>query len=164
MGKKTRPVCRNETKQNCVTIWNTNPDGEKVWAGENECTPVTWLNCQDEEYDASFESMESVCVDDEIIPYTSTAPANTIQSTCLTKTFTLQRTCVAQPARRVCVKHRYQSCGPNMDAYCIPTNLVEPRQESVHQEKCLFEQNGDEVGKNVHHDHHHEHHDDHGHH
>ncbi len=35
----------NVTRQDCVTKWVVTGTGEKVWAGNEQCTPVTWLNC-----------------------------------------------------------------------------------------------------------------------
>merc|ERR1712080_26400 len=143
--KKTRPVCRNETKLNCATIWNTDANGVKVWSGKEDCTPVTWLKCEDEEYDASYTTMESLCVDDEVIPYTISVPNTFIQPQCLRQTFSLQQKCRTLEPATQCVSHSYHECGPNMEPVCEPTDLVEPQQEWVHQEKCLFETNGDEV-------------------
>ena len=34
---KLEPRCRNVTKQDCVTKWELNAQGRKVWAGNEEC-------------------------------------------------------------------------------------------------------------------------------
>ena len=34
---KLEPRCRNVTKQDCVTKWELNSQGRKVWAGNEEC-------------------------------------------------------------------------------------------------------------------------------
>ena len=39
---KMLPECRNVTKQNCVTLWETDEAGNKQWAGTDSCEPVTW--------------------------------------------------------------------------------------------------------------------------
>ena len=39
------PRCVNVTRQDCVTKWVVTGNGEKVWAGNELCKPVTWLNC-----------------------------------------------------------------------------------------------------------------------
>ena len=69
---KMLPECRNVTKQNCVTLWETDPEGKQVagyyryyryyriidiiditistlrqvWAGNEACEPVTWQECK----------------------------------------------------------------------------------------------------------------------
>ena len=62
---KMLPECQNVTKQNCVTLWETDPDGKQVrlrtemrcrkwnwkkmfqvWAGTDACEPVTWQECE----------------------------------------------------------------------------------------------------------------------
>jgi len=42
---KKMPVCRNVTKQQCDTKWVVNEQGEKVWAGNENCEEVTWEDC-----------------------------------------------------------------------------------------------------------------------
>merc|ERR1712110_983137 len=43
---KKVPECRNVTKQNCVTLWETDEQGNQVWAGKEGCEPVTWQECK----------------------------------------------------------------------------------------------------------------------
>ena len=35
----------NVTRQDCVTKWVVTATGEKVWDGNELCTPVQWQNC-----------------------------------------------------------------------------------------------------------------------
>jgi len=66
---KTRQVPKNFTKQLCNTVWKTNSDGEKVWAGEDGCEDVVWLGFEEEEYEAVLRTTETECIDDTEIPY-----------------------------------------------------------------------------------------------
>jgi hypothetical protein len=82
---KMRPVCHNETKLNCITLWTMDGKGNKVrvrkcgqndrntscqvWAGKDQCEEVNWLKCNQEPYQANFNTMKSVCEDDGKIPY-----------------------------------------------------------------------------------------------
>merc|ERR1712121_165793 len=43
---KQMPKCHNVTKQNCVTKWETDVNGKQVWAGNEDCEPVTWKECK----------------------------------------------------------------------------------------------------------------------
>ena len=66
---KTRPVCHNETKLNCITLWTMDAKGNKVWAGKDQCEEVNWLKCVQEPYQANFTTMKSLCQDDGEVPY-----------------------------------------------------------------------------------------------
>ena len=44
--QKMFPECRNVTKQNCETLWETDAEGNQVWAGKENCQPVTWQECK----------------------------------------------------------------------------------------------------------------------
>merc|ERR1711874_805057 len=41
---KTKYDCQNVTKQHCTSLWKVE-DGEKVWAGNDDCKDVTWEEC-----------------------------------------------------------------------------------------------------------------------
>ena len=43
---KMMPECKNVTKQHCVTKWKTDAAGKQVWAGNEDCEPVTWRECK----------------------------------------------------------------------------------------------------------------------
>ena len=51
--KKTKPEehekvhyeCKNVTKQHCTSLWKV-VNGEKVWAGNDDCKDVTWEECE----------------------------------------------------------------------------------------------------------------------
>ena len=40
------PKCENVTRQDCVTKWEVRTGGRKVWAGNEDCKPVTWMKCE----------------------------------------------------------------------------------------------------------------------
>ena len=41
---KTRYNCENVTRQQCTSLWKM-VNGEKVWAGNDDCRDVTWEEC-----------------------------------------------------------------------------------------------------------------------
>ena len=68
---KLFPNCRNVTKQSkfprcltarltvcsaldCVTLWETDDKGEQIWAGTEQCEPVTWQECELVEKEVQF--------------------------------------------------------------------------------------------------------------
>jgi hypothetical protein len=40
-----KPVCKEVTKEQCDTKWVVNEQGKKVWAGNENCQPITWEDC-----------------------------------------------------------------------------------------------------------------------
>ena len=38
----------------CVTNWETDKYGKQVWAGTEQCEPVTWQECELKEKDVKF--------------------------------------------------------------------------------------------------------------
>ena len=42
---KTRYTCENVTRQQCTSLWKV-VNGEKVWAGNDDCRDVTWEECK----------------------------------------------------------------------------------------------------------------------
>ena len=57
------PECRNVTKQNCVTLWETDEQGNKQWAGTDSCEPVTWQECKLVPKEVTFIVPEITCED-----------------------------------------------------------------------------------------------------
>ena len=65
---KLLPVCRNVTKQNCITKWKT-VNGEQIWAGNEACNPVTWKECKLEPKEVNFKVPHVTCEDGEDVHY-----------------------------------------------------------------------------------------------
>jgi len=162
---KVRQVPKTVTKKLCNTLWKINADGEKVWAGEDQCRDVEWNIFEEEEYEAILETTETVCVDDNEIPF----------STCQEEAYVNQQICyeckaVAKP---LCEPVLVEMCDTIDVTNCIPkvakpecgnSPAKVPSQEYFHQEKCLFDNSGLLAGNDVardddQHDHHrHAHH------
>ena len=79
---KMLPECRNVTKQNCVTLWETDPDGKQVrslnlvtgklfqvWAGTDACEPVTWQECKLVPKEVKFIVPEMNCLEKQELWY-----------------------------------------------------------------------------------------------
>ena len=43
--EKIHYECKNVTKQHCTSLWKV-VNGEKVWAGNDDCKDVTWEECE----------------------------------------------------------------------------------------------------------------------
>merc|ERR1712096_591737 len=57
--KKKLPECKQVTKNNCLTDWDVDANGNKVWAGTEKCTPVTWEECSIVEKEVDFPTVRS---------------------------------------------------------------------------------------------------------
>ena len=66
---KLMPECRNVTKQNCITKWETDAYGKQVWAGNEACEPVTWKECKLAPKQVDFKVPKITCEDGEPVDY-----------------------------------------------------------------------------------------------
>ena len=79
------PECRNVTKQNCVTLWETDEQGNQVWAGKEGCEPVTWQECKLVDKTVHFRVPDVNCTPKQELWYHVPEP---VQLTRMTNTFT----------------------------------------------------------------------------
>ena len=131
------PVCVNVTKQQCDTKWVIKYDGEKVWAGNENCRDVTWEDCTLEEREVTIE-----------VPTYDCAPAqNPILFQTVehkpAKVTVIRRECkpVAQPVckvttQRKCEEVEWEDCEENVDPHCVDTLFKIPYQEYNHLIRC----------------------------
>jgi len=135
---KMLPECRNVTKQNCVTLWETDSYGKQVWAGNEACEPVTWQECKLVPRDVKFIVPKVECSPTDPIWYhfpesvTDVRMTNTM--TCVVKSTT---DCKAIP-RNDCKVVRYQECKEIPVPVCEPHTVHAPTQEKIHRKKCLL--------------------------
>jgi hypothetical protein len=73
-NQKFLPECRDVTKQNCVTLWETDANGKQVWAGNDACEPVTWQECKLVPKDVQFIVPENTCSDKQELWYHQPEP------------------------------------------------------------------------------------------
>jgi len=135
---KMVPECRNVTKRNCVTLWETDENGKQVWAGNEACEPVTWQECKLVQKDVNFIVPKVECNDTESIwfyvpdPETKTRETNTM--TCEVKSTT---SCESQ-TREDCTSITYQECAYEPVPSCKESHIHKPTQEQIHRKKCLL--------------------------
>ena len=66
---KMMPQCKNVTKQHCVTKWKTDKEGKQIWAGNEDCEPVTWRECKLIPRQVDFKVPKITCEDVKEIAY-----------------------------------------------------------------------------------------------
>jgi len=135
---KMLPQCKNVTKQNCVTLWETDANGKQVWAGNEACEPVTWQECKLVPKTVSFIVPEIKCEDGQSIWYHEPAPKTDTRMTntfdCVVKKTTNCRTEV----RPDCKQIKYQTCREVPVTNCKSKQIHAPTQEKLHRKKCLL--------------------------
>ena len=114
---KMMPECRNVTKQNCITKWETDENGKQVWAGNEACEPVTWRECKLVPKQVDFKVPKITCEDGEDIAYDDYIDVEKTQ-------MVSKMTCE--------VKHA-TSCEPKVSNKCKDIQF----QVNWHQKMCL---------------------------
>jgi len=143
-GKKTiphtklLPECKNVTKQNCVTLWETDEYGKQQWAGTDSCEPVTWQECKLVPKDVKFIVPEITCKDKQELWYHE---PEEVQDTRMTNTFNCEvkstSHCEAQ-TRPSCKQITWKECKEVPVTNCAPKKVHVPTQELLHRKKCLL--------------------------
>jgi len=135
---KMLPECRNVTKQNCVTLWETDPNGKQVWAGNEACEPVTWQECKLVPKNVKFIVPEINCTDGNEVWYHEPEVSTDIR---MTNTFTCEvkssSSCETQ-TRPDCKSITFQECREVPVTNCNPKSVHKPTQEKLHRKKCLL--------------------------
>jgi len=138
---KQVPKCRNVTKQNCVTLWEKDAEGNQVWAGKEGCEPVTWQECKLVDKEVQFIVPEITCKPKQELWYHEPQLVNKTEKT---HTFTCEvkntTHCVAK-ARNDCKYLKWQECREEAVTSCQPKLVHVPTQEKIHRKKCLLPDN-----------------------
>jgi len=135
---KMVPACKNITKQNCVTLWHTDPNGKKTYGGKGACEPVTWEECKLVPKDVKFIVPEIKCEDKQELWYhepeqvTQTKMTNTFECDVESTTH-----CRNQP-RKDCKNISWQNCREVPKKKCKSKSVHYPMQEKQHRKKCLL--------------------------
>merc|ERR1712117_345012 len=135
---KMLPECRNVTKQNCVTLWETDPNGNQQWAGNEACEPVTWQECKLVPKTVKFIVPEINCTDGQEVWYHKPEKVTDVR---MTNTFNCEvkhsTSCESQ-TRPDCKKIKFQECVEVPVTNCEPKTVHKPTQEKLHRKKCLL--------------------------
>lgn len=135
---KMMPECKNVTKQNCVTKWETDAEGKQVWAGNEDCEPVTWRECELVPRQVDFKVPKIECFDAEEIPYTDCVDAEKTQMT-TSMVCKVKHTTNCHPAISTkCQNIKYQECKELPREVCEERQMMIPTQEREHKKKCLL--------------------------
>ena len=134
---KKMPVCHNVTKQQCDTKWVVTPEGEKVWAGNENCKNVTWEDCTLEdriitqEVDV-FDCSRSNNPIEFQYPITKNSEVKTVSGLCQAKASTV----CTQSSQVKCKTITWQDCDDVIEQNCFSSFFRLPYQEFDHRLRC----------------------------
>jgi len=143
--KKLLPECRNVTKQNCVTNWETDSYGKQVWAGTDSCEPVTWQECELVPKDVQFIVPEITCKDHQELWYHEPEPKTDTRMTNTFKCEVKSTTNCKSQTRPDCKQITWDECREVPIQSCSYKKVHVPTQELLHRKKCLLPDAGEQA-------------------
>lgn len=135
---KMMPECRNVTKQNCITKWETDENGKQVWAGNEACEPVTWRECQLVPKQVDFKVPKITCDDGEDIPYDDYIDVEKTQMTSRMVCEVKHTSSCLPKVTNKCQSIQFQECKEIASEKCETKDVKVPKQEKEHKKKCLL--------------------------
>ena len=136
---KMMPQCENVTAEQCDSKWVIDSTGAKVWAGNENCQNITWMDCKLQMIDVTQEVEVWDCIDGVDIVY----EAPDIKSVEVT---TYKQECVAvaypvctQSNSSKCKEVECEECSDSVEAKCFPACFSEPSQRFDHRMRCAVE-------------------------
>merc|ERR1712150_413256 len=138
MGTKMMPECRNVTKQNCITKWETDENGKQVWAGNEACEPVTWRECKLVPKQVDFKVPKITCDDGEDIAYDDYVDTEKEQMISRMVCEVKHATSCEPKVTNKCQSIAFQECNEIPTEKCEKRDVKIPKQEKEHKKKCLL--------------------------
>ena len=133
------PVCQNITREHCDSKWVLNADGEKVWAGNDNCETKTWEECTLEDVYDEVSVPKYTCVEQTpfsynvpvlkelAIAYYDTRCAAAAYAECTTT------------SKQECVQIEYEECTDIVEPFCFGNmEFNVPYQTYDHRLKCIL--------------------------
>lgn len=142
---KLMPQCVDVTRQDCVTKWEISPTGEKIWAGNEQCTPITWKNCTLIQIPKKFNQTYTKCerVGMPIPTMKCELEVKTRMITGMRCDVGVAANCITNSTEQ-CVDITYQECKEMPKPLeCKTSTLRVPFQPKIHRVKCLLRDNNE---------------------
>merc|ERR1712183_415294 len=137
--KKKLPKCREVTKDNCVTDWDIDENGNKVWAGKEDCSPVTWEECDLVDQEVDFPAVRTKCDTVGTIKWVDYVQHNDASVDELQNRCEVHSAVHCEPeTTNKCTNVQYTECRvEKTPEECRNVVIHEPFQQKRHQKKCL---------------------------
>merc|ERR1712096_117657 len=134
--EKEVPECKTVTRDYCVTDWNIDENGTKVWGGKEKCEPVSWEECKIVKKTVDFIADRTNCETKGSIKWVDFIQGNVdvveMEQSCELKTAV---NCHPVTVKN-CVDVSFTECELKGDDICSSLTVHEPKQEKKHQKKC----------------------------
>jgi len=146
---KKIPECKPVTKQQCITNWVVDGNGNKIWTDNEDCKNVTWNECELKPKPVNFTTLHSNC----------TRMENETWWDCVkmpNETITYNMTCTPKAAlnctpvvKELCTKVKW------MDSYQIAEESCEdkwvdvPYQTRKHRKQCILSSGSDKLDDEI---------------
>jgi len=136
--KKKLPECKTVTKDNCVTEWDHDENGNKVWTGAEKCTPVSWEECSIVDKEVDFPIVKTDCKVVSQIKWNTfveedVSDAEYLEVSCEVKADLNCR----EVKTKSCDTVEFEECKMTAKDDCRQVEVFEPFQEKKHLKKCL---------------------------
>lgn len=136
------PHCVNQTRLDCVTKWELDPAGRKVWAGNEACSPIQWQNCTIVmEQVAENETFTECLKIGKPIPYAQCEYLERTRETSGLKCQIKHSLTCECTERTECITVQYEECEEVAKlGRCEKIRNQIPFQRKIHRVKCLFDE------------------------
>ena len=136
---KMMPVCENVTAEQCDSKWVIDSTGEKVWAGDENCQNVTWMDCRLDMIDVSQEVEVWDCQDGAIIDYVAPNIKSVEVTTYEQKCEPVAYPVCTQNIVNKCEDVECEECSDSVETKCFPACFSEPSQTFDHRMRCTVQ-------------------------
>lgn len=136
--KKKIPVCRPVTKKQCVTNWEIDHGGNKVWSGNEDCKNVTWNECDLVLRDFPYNTTEYNCTDGTPIKWwdCEKMPKKTTTYNMTCKPFAALK---CEPVKEhLCKDIEWEDSYQIAEEMCEPKMVHIPKQDRKHKKQCIL--------------------------
>lgn len=113
----------------------------QIWAGNEECEPVTWRECKLEPVKVDFKVPEMECTEDGEVPWEDCEDVEKEQmATSMTCDVKHTLNCVPKVSVK-CAEVNYMECNEIPTETCDNQTVNMPNQTYEHRKKCLLSDN-----------------------
>ena len=134
--KKT-PHCETVTKQQCDSKWDINENGEKVWAGNDNCKDVTWEDCKLVDHFVEEEVEVYSCDDDTTQTYLSPVVKEEEVTARSEECHEKGGAVCSVTSSTECTTVEWTDCEEKVEEECQEVTMKVPHQEYDHLLRCI---------------------------
>ena len=131
------PVCKTVSKQQCDSKWVVNEQGEKVWAGNDNCKEVSWEDCTLEDKIVTQEVDVWECNPDSNPTVYQVPIVNNVEVTITSRVCKPKASPVCSyKTEQRCETVEWEDCYDSVIPHCYKFNVGVPYQEFDHRLRC----------------------------